>query len=125
VWEDERLVTAVMGEFKMPVVSDFAFPFEHEQKFSVNHPLISNQGLSKREYFAAAVLQAVFSNPQVNLYELSDDQRQYLVSMATFVADEAVQSLSGDSLYAEEEDYPEEDSQEEYAEEDVEEEELE
>lgn len=106
----------------MTVVSDFAFPFEHEQKFSVNHPLISSQGLSKREYFTAAVLQAVFSNPQVNLYDLSDDQRQYLVNVATFVADEVMQSLSGEPLYAEE-DYVEE--EEDYAEEDYAEEELE
>jgi len=51
----------------MPVAPEYAFPFEHHQKFSLDNPTISSPGVSKREYIASRVLQGIVSNPQTPL----------------------------------------------------------
>ncbi|MFS8821131.1 hypothetical protein [Synechococcus sp. W60.2] len=78
----------------MPVVSEYAFPFEHHQKFSLDNPTISSPGVSKREYVASRVLQGMLSNPQTAIGNLSPEQRQALVYTAVLLADELLAALS-------------------------------
>jgi hypothetical protein len=78
----------------MPIVPDFAFPFEHQQKVAITNPTVSCLGLTKREYFAAMALQGVLSNPQTDLRQFSDgQQRQILLQTVALIADDMMQAL--------------------------------
>ncbi|MGY2800879.1 hypothetical protein [Thermostichus sp. MS-CIW-25] len=78
----------------MPVAPEYAFPFEHHQKFSLDNPTISSPGVSKREYIASKVLQGIVSNPQTPVGDLSPEQRQALVYTAVLLADDLLAALS-------------------------------
>ncbi len=71
----------------MPFIEDYAFPFEHHQKFSINNPTIASQGLSKREYIASLVLQGLLSNPQIDLSQLAETGLG-LTQNAVYLADQ-------------------------------------
>ena len=77
----------------MPVAPEYAFPFEHHQKFSLDNPTISSPGVSKREYIASRVLQGIVSNPQTPVGDLSLEQRQALVYTAVLLADDLLAAL--------------------------------
>ena len=77
----------------MPVAPEYAFPFEHHQKFSLDNPTISSPGVSKREYIASRVLQGIESNPQTPVGDLSPEQRQALVYTAVLLADDLLAAL--------------------------------
>ncbi len=77
----------------MPVAPEYAFPFEHHQKFSLDNPTISSPGVSKREYIASKVLQGILSNPQTPVGSLSPEQRQALVYTAVLLADDLLAAL--------------------------------
>lgn len=78
----------------MPLAPEYAYPFEHHQKFSLDNPTISSPGLSKREYIASMVLQGIVSNPQTNISDLSPEQRQALAYTAVLLADDLLATLS-------------------------------
>ncbi|MFQ3583396.1 MAG: hypothetical protein SNJ85_00475 [Cyanobacteriota bacterium] len=77
----------------MPLAPEYAYPFEHHQKFSLDNPTISSPGLSKREYVASLVLQGLVSNPQTNIGDLLPEQRQALVYTAVVLADDLLAAL--------------------------------
>ncbi|MFS8796195.1 hypothetical protein NW807_03135 [Synechococcus sp. R70.1] len=77
----------------MPIASEYAFPFEHHQKFSLDNPTISSPGVSKREYVASRLLQGILSNSQTPVGNLSPEQRQALVYTAVMLADELLAAL--------------------------------
>lgn len=78
----------------MTLVQDYAFPFEHHQKFSLTNPMITCQGLSKREYIAALVLQGLLSNPQIDLSQLAGAPGVGLVQNAIYMADQLIRISS-------------------------------
>ncbi|MEN9202048.1 MAG: hypothetical protein Q6K80_12285 [Thermostichus sp. DG_1_6_bins_120] len=78
----------------MPLAPEYAYPFEHHQKFSLDNPTISSPGLSKREYVASLVLQGIVSNPQTNLGDLQPEQRQAMVYTAVLLADDLLAALA-------------------------------
>ncbi len=77
----------------MPVAPEYAFPFEHHQKFSLDNPTISSPGISKREYVASMVLQGIVGNPQTPIGDLSPEQRQALAYTAVLLADDLLAAL--------------------------------
>ncbi|MCJ2544549.1 hypothetical protein [Thermostichus vulcanus] len=77
----------------MPLAPEYAYPFEHHQKFSLDNPTISSPGLSKREYVASMVLQGIVSNPQTNIGDLPPEQRQVLAYTAVLLADDLLAAL--------------------------------
>jgi len=78
----------------MPVSPAFAFPFQHHQKFSIHDPLVSSMGLTKLEYFSIVALQGLLSNPQIDLSQLTDEQRLNLVNTSVVMADELSRTLA-------------------------------
>lgn len=78
----------------MPVANEYAFPFEHHQKFSIHDPVISSQGLSKQEVIAAMALQGMLSNPQIDLTQMGAEYRNYLTQSAAVLATELLQLLA-------------------------------
>jgi hypothetical protein len=78
----------------MPIANEYAFPFEHHQKFSIHDPVISSQGLSKQEVIAAMALQGMLSNPQVDLTQMGAEYRTYLTQSAAVLATELLQLLA-------------------------------
>ncbi len=78
----------------MSIVPDFAFPFELHQKFTIDNPTVSSQGLSKREYFAAVALQGILSNTLTGVGEMTDEQLQTMITQSVLLADMMVQTLA-------------------------------
>ncbi len=77
----------------MPIANEYAFPFQHHQKFSIHDPVVSSQGLSKQEIVAAMALQGMLSNPQVDLTQMGVEYRTYLVQSSAVLATELLQLL--------------------------------
>ncbi|NJM00085.1 MAG: hypothetical protein HC924_15385 [Synechococcaceae cyanobacterium SM2_3_2] len=77
----------------MPIANEFAFPFQHHQKFSIHDPVVSSQGLSKQEMVAAMALQGMLSNPQFDLTQMGAEYRAYLVQSSAVLATELLQLL--------------------------------
>ncbi len=95
----------------MPVSPAFAFPFQHHQKFSLHDPLISSMGLTKLEYFSIVTLQGLLSNPQLDLSQLTEEQRLNVVNTSVVMADELIRTLAA----YEDPEYSPEDYAEDYA----------
>ncbi len=78
----------------MPVSPAFAFPFQHHQKFSIHDPTVTSMGLTKMEYFSIVALQGLLSNPQLDLSQLTDEQRQNVVNTSVLMADDLMRTLT-------------------------------
>lgn len=78
----------------MPVSPTFAFPFQHHQKFSLQDPMVSSMGLTKLEYFSIVALQGLLSNPQIDLSQLTEEQRLNVVNTSVVMADELIRTLA-------------------------------
>lgn len=91
----------------MPVSPAFAFPFQHHQKFSIHDPMVSSMGLSKLEYFSIVALQGLLSNPQLDLSQLTEEQRQNVVNTSVAIADDLMRTLEAYENAYETETYPE------------------
>lgn len=99
----------------MPVSPAFAFPFQHHQKFSIHDPMVTSMGLSKLEYFSIVALQGLLSNPQLDLSQLTEEQRQNVVNTSVAIADDLMRTLEAYENAYETEAYTEDYGAEEYA----------